>query len=240
MKAIKHQIRHHLQPTGLSCGQTCVSMLLSHYGYDLSPKEVLEEMAGLRTDDGHEWGTVTPSLASLCIRKGFGATVYSFDCRITDHSWIDKSPEQILRRLKAIKKKRVIPTLGKNVTERFVQAYIDLLTAGGTLIIQPFVTEKLMDGLLKKGPFVTTVCMGAYYGKGRYRSTGLHKGVLDDVNGTIGTHFLVVYGKNAKGQYLIADPGRKEPALVDHDHLIGSIMAAQRDCENVLFQITDR
>ncbi len=239
MKAIKHSLRHALQPTGLSCGQTALSMLLSHYGIEMSPADILKTMPGLVTDDGSEWGTVAPQLAHFCITQGFKATVHTFDCRIIDLSWSEFSAAEILKRLKRTQSTRMILTLGKKVTQRFIKAYLDFLDAKGTLKIAPFVTEKLLDSLLKRGPFVTTVCMGAFYGKGRVRKTGELKGVLDDLKGTVGTHFVVVYGKNAQGKYLIADPGRKEcPSLIDRDHLLGSIMAAQRDCENVLFQIT--
>lgn len=213
-------------------------MLLSHYGMDVTATAILAELPGLTTDDGAEWGTVAPELAAFCMKKGFHATVHTFDCRIVDLSWADFPPEKMLARLREVKSTRLIPTLGKNVTDLFVQGYIDLLEAGGELRIRPYVTSALLDELLTTGPFMTTVCMGAFYGKGRARRGDDGKGILDDVRGSIGTHFVIVRGRDEAGRYLIADPGKADGLYaVEREHLLGSIMAAQRDCENVLFLI---
>ncbi len=238
MRATIHQVRHVYQHTNTSCGQACLSMLLSHYGIDRAPAEILDAKNVYVDDQGHPWGTMAADLAAWCIPFGFKAEVHTFDPRVIDHSWSVLPGAEILAKLEAVRGSRVIPTLGKNISSIFVQAYIDLLRAGGTLRIAPYVTSSLLYALLERGPLQATVCMGAFYGLGKQRVGDDGRPVLDDHHGGIGTHFVVVYGHDDSGHFLIADPS-KRPGLytVEPDKLIGSIMAAQRDCENIVFQL---
>lgn len=216
-------------------------MLLSHYGIAKDPGEILKMKSVYATDDGRDWGTMAADLAALCIPIGFGADVYTFDCRLIDHSWSALSRDALIARLESVKAHGHVPTLGKNISGIFIQSYIDFLRSGGTLHIAPYVTLRQLYSLLEKGPFQATVCMGAFYGLGKQRLNDDGKPVLDDVHGGIGTHFVVVYGNDEQGNFLIADPSKK-PGLyiVEPERLTGSIMAAQRDCENIVFQISQK
>ncbi len=239
MEPRAHALRHAYQPTNTSCGQTCLSMLLSHFGTEQTPQEILTAKDVYRTDDGHEWGTMAADLAAHCIPLGFTADVHTFDCRIIDHSWSELSRDALIARLESVKTSGHVPTLGKNISGIFIRSYIDFLKSGGSLHIAPYVTSRMLYALLEKGPLQVTVCMGAFYGFGKQRLNENSQPVPDDLHGGIGTHFVVVYGNDADGNFLIADPSKK-PGLytVEPERLTGAIMAAQRDCENIVFQIS--
>ncbi|MDB5178573.1 MAG: hypothetical protein JWN01_516 [Patescibacteria group bacterium] len=127
---------------------------------------------------------------------------------------------------------------GKAFLRHYMQAYIDLLEAGGDLGIHTHMTTGLLDELLDRGPFLATVNYAVLHGPGRYRETGPRQIVPDDVNGVLYNHLVVVYGRDSRGSYLLADPF-KAPGrhVVDSEHLLCAMTAAQTECENTLFQI---
>jgi hypothetical protein len=172
----------------------------------------------LKDDDGEEWGTFGVDLARYCMRQGFASTYVSFDCLLTDQAWSKFSPKTLRQKLAA--KRRPVPAIGKRLTTSFLRSYEDFLKEKGELLIEPRLTSAFVHERLRKGPLIALVTFGAMYGRGT------------------GTHFVVVYGNDAKGNFLVADPWEKPGRhVVEPERLVAAVMAAQVTCENAVFWI---
>ncbi len=218
MKSVSHDIEHVYQPTNISCGQSAVSMLLSAYDVRVDVRDVMQDIPMLKDDEGKEWGTFGVDLARFCMRQGFAATYVSFDCLLIDQKWAGLSQKVLAKKVAAMRKS--LPAIGKNLTTSFLRSYGHFLKEKGELLIEPCLTSALVYDRLRKGPLIALVTFGAMYGRGT------------------GTHFVVVYGNDAKGNFLVADswekPGRH---VVEPERLIAAVMAGQMTCENGVFWI---
>lgn len=218
-----HPITIAEQPTQVSCGQTALAMLLSYFDDRIAPEELMKDIPMLKTDDGKDWGTVIPDLAHWCMRRGYQATLHTFDSQLVHQTWAQLETDAIIHELKTLRDTFVFPTIGTHISRTFIDAYVRYLSDGGILIIAPCITLSLIHTLLTNGPFIATVSYANLY---------TAKG------GTTATHFVVVYGSDANGNILIADPWKDNGfQTVDPERLIGAVMAAQMTCENAVFQI---
>ncbi len=238
MKAIAYPIAHQLQTQNLNCGQTALSMLLTSMGNTKSIDECMTIVSNYDGHKGSEWGSLAIDAATACARLGYKVTFYSFDNRITDFSWSVMSAKQMLEKLQALENKLVIPSLGAELTNMYVQGYQKFLKTGGDLKVLAHPTTALLNELIEKAPFTPTVCFNTLHGRGKTRTTGLRETAPDDVNGVAATHAIVVYGRDEQGNFLFADPWETDGLLkVSAEQLAAAIMAAGRDCESVLFQV---
>ncbi|MFI5240147.1 MAG: cysteine peptidase family C39 domain-containing protein [Candidatus Saccharimonadia bacterium] len=235
MKAIEHTIKHYYQPTNDSCGYAALSMLVSSYGLEVTPDQLLKNAPKNIVDGEEAWGSVTAQLATWCIERGFEVELWMFDFLIIDLSWQKLSPSEIIFRLKAIENVREIPSLGK-WTKVYIQRYIEFFEAGGQMNIRPHVTTELINKLLEKGPVYANVCTKPLYNTGRMSYPALRQEQLDDVHGHVGTHSLVIYGRNEAEDYLLADPWNGL-TQVDPESLLCGITAAEIECDAMIFQV---
>ncbi len=235
--AISHKVTHYYQPTNSSCTATATSMLLSFYGIDKTPEQILSVFLVRKAQDGSDWGSIGQDLARYCIGLGFDATFYSFDCYITDYSWQNFTTQEMYERLKVVRESRDVKCLGgKHNSQLYVDAYMEFIEAGGELKIRPYVTTELIDNLLQQGPVAAVVYYATLYGTGRSLKSGQRQEVLDDTNGKIYTHSVVIVGKDKNNRYQLAEPF-KQPGLlwVEREQLVAGITAAQAECDNSLF-----
>jgi len=238
MKSTAHKIRHQYQPTNTTCSPTALSILLEHYGKRIGPLDIETEVPQRRNDEGEKVGTINLQLATWCLKNGYSVRLYTFDCQVIDQSWAQLGTEQQVERMKLRKDGWVVPSIGEEWTKQYTQAYIDFVSAGGDLHIQPAVTRKLLYSLLEKGPFLSDVSYSTLYGASRSRDVDDTESVDDDINGSAMNHSVLVYGNDEEGSFLIADPWKK-PGLhtIEPDRMIAAISTAQIECDNLLFQL---
>lgn len=237
MQAIEHRLVHHYQPTNHSCGQTATAMLLSHLGENLSPEDVIEAVPVLSVGDCAEWGTLSQSLATWLIGRGYKVEMHTADFQLIDLEWAGLSRGELLQRMQAAKSVRNVASLGKELSAVALQAYIEFVTAGGEFHIHSHMTTALLNGLLANGPVFINVSPNVLGNYGRSIDAGLRESTRDDLDGGLDTHFVVLYGVRPDGSYLIADPwtepGRRE---VHPELLLCAMTAGQIQCENTIFQ----
>jgi hypothetical protein len=164
--------------------------------------------------------------------------MYTADFEVIDLSWAKLSKEKMLERMELAKNHRDVPALGKQWSQIYMQSYIDFLKAGGELNIRPYMTTKLLDELLPQGPLLACVCFAVLYNRGRGKDESLRKGKLDDIDGKVVNHSIVIHGKDQKGNYLLADPW-EEPGFhtIESERLLAAMTASQMECDNLLFQL---
>lgn len=234
----EYQVTHYYQATNNSCSQASLAMVFSYFGKSMTPEAIIGEMPVNKNDKGEDWGTLNQELATWCIGQGYSVHMYTADFQIIDLSWIGLLKDELLSRMEAAKTYRDIPALGKETSQRYMQSYINFVKAGGDLHIVPYMTTKLLDELLAHGPLIASVCFNVLHTRGRTKSTGLRETDLDDVDGYLANHSIVVRGKDDDGNYLIADPWQK-PGFhtVEPERLLAAMDASQMECDNLLFQL---
>lgn len=233
---IKHKITPYLQPTNHSCSVTALAVLLSHYGENVSPEDLLALMPTNKDEQGDEIGYINQDLATFCVKRGYDVSIYSSDFQILDLSWTGLDNSGLSKKLESIKFKRdSVPILGEVWARRYINSYIGFINAGGKLKVQSFIGSTLIDELLSSGPILPAVMPGVLYSNGRSINIGLRQAEQDDIDGQLSTHSIVVYGK-AGDDYLVADPwyGMKRVKI---EPLILAIQAAQIECDNLLIKI---
>jgi hypothetical protein len=235
---IKHNITHYYQPTNNSCSQSALAILLSFFGQNLTPEEIVAKIPVNKNDKGEDWGTINQHLATWCLSLGFEVEMHTADFQIIDLSWIGLPEEKLLLRMELAKDSREVPILGKDWSKIYTQSYIDFVKAGGKLHIQPYMTTELLNSLIVESPILLCVNYNVLYSVGRSNNVGLRKAELDDVNGNLTNHSIVIYGIDDDGNYLVADP-YKEPGLqvVEPERMIAGMSASQVECDNLFFQL---
>lgn len=235
---IEHQVTHYYQPTNNSCSQTAVAMVLSYFNQIMTPEDIIVQVPVNKNAQGEDWGTLNQELATWCVGQGYAVRMCTADFQIIDLSWIGLPKDKLVERMEIAKSHRGIPGLGKETSQRYMQSYIDFVNAGGDLQVVPYMSTRLLDELLQHGPFVVSVCFNVLHTQGRTKSVGLRETKLDDANGHLANHSVVVRGKDDDGNYLIADPWQK-PGFhtVEPQRLLAAMDASQMECDNLLFQL---
>lgn len=235
---IHHEVTHYYQPTMSSCSQTSLAILLSYYNDVVAPEEIMQSVPVNKDDKGEDWGTINQNLATWCLSRGYTVTMHTADFQIIDTSWAGKPTSFILQRLKLARGNRDVPSLGPGYSEQYVESYIDYIEQGGTLHVERYMTEALLDRCLKNGPLLLCICFAVLYGVGRIINDTLRDYHTDDIAGNTGNHSVVLYGKDDAGNYMIADPWQKPGRhTFKPDDVLAAMAASQIECDNLFFQL---
>lgn len=212
---------------------------MSHYTAQPPIDQLLADVPQGRDANGTPIGSITAQLATWCAEQGFSVDFWSFDFLITDFSWRDLSQTELIKKLESVKEIRDVAQVGgKKWSKIYVEAYIALIQAGGTLHIDRHVSLTFLYEHLKNGPIYANVAPAVVSGDGRARYPEPNKRIeiADDLNGSTGTHSVVIYGVNEVGDFLVADPWEGE-RVVDAETLLCAIAAANIECDSQCFQL---
>jgi hypothetical protein len=241
MAAFEYEIQHYYQPTNNSCSQSSLAMLLSYYGKQFTPEDIMEIIPVRLRDDGTPWGTINQNLATWCLGEGFDVDLYSADIEIIDLSWMGLEKDEVIKRLEETKKTRDVPIYGPEISRFYIDSYIDFLNSGGRLHIEPYMTTKLLDECLAKGPILACTESNILHSSGRSVHPELRTGVEDAVNGILANHSIVIVGKDDEGRYKYMDPwvspGSK---TIEPEHLLAAMASSVIECDNLFFQLSKK
>lgn len=236
MQAITHKVTHHYQPTNNTCGYAALAIFLSHYDMQYKPEELVGKVPQPKDAEGTSHGSVTAQLADWTQTQGFQVHMFVSDMYILDLSWKNKSSEQIKERLEQVKSRRKVPLMNSHWVNIYENAYLSMLNHGAEITVAQFITTELLYKLLKDGPVYTNICSTANSGNGRTVNPGLRETKVDDINGGVSTHSVVIYGNDEDGNFLVADPW-DGLVTTEPEHMVLSIATAQIECDNQIFII---
>ncbi|MBF9253599.1 peptidase-C39 like family protein [Pontibacter sp. 172403-2] len=214
-------IKIHTQPDDSTCGPTSLHAVYRYFKDPISLGEVIKEVPYL--DEG---GTLEVLLACHALRRGYRATIYTYNLHVFDPTWIGLSNEEVIHRLEQqaeVKKGRKLL--------RATQAYIDFLRLGGEIKCRDL-TKALLREYLERGiPLLTGLSATYLYLSARETTDENGNSVYDDVSGLPVGHFVVLcgFGEDQK-KIIVADPYRENPYSKDNyyevsaSHLINAIM----------------
>ncbi|HRH81654.1 MAG TPA: C39 family peptidase [Thiobacillaceae bacterium] len=195
------------QPDETTCGPTCLHAVYRYWGADEPLTEVIA-----RTRKLEQGGTFAVFLACDALRRGFEATIYTYNLTVFDPTWFRPGVD-IAERLGLQRQAKSERRLG-HATE----GYLEFLALGGRLRFTDL-SRTLIRGLLRRGlPILTGLSSTFLYRTAREYGPDDHP---DDVRGTPGGHFVVMAGYDRKARgVLVADPYGPHPYGPSHEYWI--------------------
>jgi hypothetical protein len=187
------------QPDETTCGPTCLHAVFRYWGEEEPLQTIIDR--GERLEHG---GTYAVFLACDALRKGYRATIYTYNITVFDPTWfrgeVDIAERLVRQRdVKASEPRLVHATNG----------YLEFLRLGGGLRFVDL-TAELIHGILRRRLPIITGLSATYL----YRSAREYgvQSVVDDVAGAPAGHFVVLAGYNAdRGSLLVVDPYQPTP-----------------------------
>lgn len=208
------------QPNDTTCGPTCLHAVYSYYGDTLPLRRLIDEIHALE-----EGGTLEVLLACHALRRGYKATIYTYNLNIFDPTWFDDPAVDLGKKLcrqmtvKASKKPKLAVA---------TEAYLEFLRLGGTIRLQDLTTSLIRKYLKQEKPILCG--LSATYLYHCAREYGPNQD-YDDIRGVSSGHFVVLCGYDMHNRnVLVADPLLLNPMGSGHyyevniDRLICAIM----------------
>ncbi|HUW51265.1 MAG TPA: C39 family peptidase [Sulfuricella sp.] len=187
------------QPDETTCGPTCLHAIYRYWGEEAELGEVIARTRKLEQGGG----TFAVFLACDALRKGYEATIYTYNLTVFDPTWFAAGVDiaERLRQQREVKKESRL----RHATE----GYLEFLRLGGHLRLTDL-SRPLIRGLLRRGFPILTGLSSTYL----YRAAREYgpNDIPDDVRGAPSGHFVVISGYNRKKRtVLISDPYGAHP-----------------------------
>lgn len=198
------------QPDDASCGPTCLHAVYGWYGDEvLDLAEVIAEVEPLETG-----GTLAVLLALHALRRGYRATIYTYNLQLFDPTWFRNGVDLAAKLHEQAAQKRD-PQL------RFAtRAYLEYLELGGELKFEELRPSLIRRYLKRRVPILTG--LSATYLYESARELGRHQLEYDDIGGYPTGHFVVLCGYDKKSrEVLVADPLSDNPRYRSRRYPVG-------------------
>ena len=187
------------QPDNTTCGPTCLHAVYAYYGDQISLDDVINETRSLV--DG---GTLAVFLACHALRRGYKASIYTYNLQVFDPTWFQSPDIDIHERL--IKQAEAKDDQKLRDATR---GYLEFLSLGGKLKYTDLTTRLLRSLIRKRLPVLTGLSFTYLYRSMREFGPDSKD---DDIRGNPGGHFVVMSGYNRKDRtVLIKDPYHRNP-----------------------------
>ena len=187
------------QPDETSCGPTCLHSIYQYYEKPYSLDSVIEDV-----EHFEEGGTIGVLLANDALKKGFKATIYSYNLQIFDPTWFSLSRKEMIEKLKA--------QMAYKHSEKLKiasDAYIRFLELGGILKFEDLRSAIIRKSLKKNQPVIAGLSATYLYKSMREFGADLD---YDDLRGEPSGHFVVMHGYDIETrEVFIADPIKSNP-----------------------------
>jgi hypothetical protein len=196
------------QPDVTTCGPTCLHAVYSYWGETEPLEQVIAR--NYRMEHG---GTFAVFLACDALRKGYQATIYTYNLMVFDPTWFAKSGVNIAQRLQRQREIKMDPRL-----QQVTPGYLEFLSLGGRLRFVDL-SPALIHKILRRGfPIITGLSSTYLYHNAReYGPTD----IKDDVRGLPAGHFVVIAGYDAaRRRVLVVDPYQPHPYGTSYEYWI--------------------
>jgi hypothetical protein len=198
------------QPDDSTCGPTCLHAIYRAYGDSIPLKRVVQEVGSLPTG-----GTLAVQLASHALRRGYRATLYTYNLHVFDPTWFRGSQASLADRLRAQAEAKPNPKL-----RLATLSYLEYLKLGGEVLFEEL-NRRLIRACLQRQELLLTGLSATYlYECARER--GEYQLVYDDIRGEPMGHFVVIYDYDRRRRSVrVADPYADNPVFQRHDYTVG-------------------
>jgi len=207
------------QPDDFTCGPTCLHAIYRYWGDEVPLLQLSEEIA--RTPSG---GTADVFLANHALRRGYRATIYTYNLRVFDPTWF--LPGVDIR--DRLRRQREVKAAQRPVFGLLTDAYLEFLDLGGSLRYVDIKATLLRRWLRRGVPILTGLSSTYLYRKVREYGPDDDD---DDVRGEPQGHFVVLCGyRRTRRSVIVADPFLEHPKAPDThyevslDRVVGAIL----------------
>ena len=199
------------QPDETTCGATCLHSIYRYWNAEEPLSRLVDRMH--RMPRG---GTFAVFLALDALRRGYKATIYTYNLLVFDPTWFAGVPLTVL--VERLKRQREVKT-GERLQE-VTPAYLEFLALGGRLRFRDLTPRLLHRILQRRLPIITGLSSTYLYRSAReYGPADLP----DDVRGTPAGHFVVIAGFDpATERVLVLDPFQPHPYGPTHEYWISA------------------
>ena len=201
----------------MTCGPACLHGLYRHYGDDVPLARVIADIHTL--DKG---GTLDVFLANHALKRGYEATILTYNLDLFDPTWFALPNDEIRTRLASQAKVKPWRRL-----QAATRGYAEFLRLGGKLELRDL-EPSLLRRFLQRGPVIAGLSATYLY---RAVRDIPDSNADDDVRGEPVGHFVVLTGyRRDTREILIADPLKANPLVrsryyaVQVQRLIGAIL----------------
>jgi hypothetical protein len=182
------------QPDDQTCGPTCLHAVYRYFGDELELERLTSEIPMLAEGGG----TLEVMLGVHALRRGYRATLHTFNLRVFDPTWFtERAPieDKLAAQLAARKHPKI---------RLASQSYLEFLRLGGRIRFGDLTSSTLRAPLRRQLPILTGLS-----------ATYLHRSMRelpetsqdDDLRGDPVGHFVVLCGYDAAQRaVLVADP----------------------------------
>jgi hypothetical protein len=190
------------QPDNITCGPTCLHAIYRYFGDEIPLHQVVSEVPQIETG-----GTLAVYLAVHALRRGYSATIYSYNLQIFDPTWANARGEEIAEKLRLQAScKKADPGLGAAT-----EGYLEFLELGGKLCFEVLTAGLIRRYLKRSLPVLSGLSATYLYNCAREYSEGKDL-IFDDIRGKSMGHFVVLAGYDKQDRsVLVADPFLPNP-----------------------------
>lgn len=189
------------QPTETTCGPTCLHAVYNYYNDPISLNQVISEVTAF--DEG---GTLAVFLGCHSLRRGYRATIYTYNLQVFDPTWFidgyfcgDLAEKLLAQANVKSETKLRLATSG----------YVEFLSLGGKIKFQDLNSSLIRKYLKKKIPILTGLSATYLHRSARENA---HTNTEDSIGGSPAGHFVVLYGYNRTEKLVsIAEPLHPNP-----------------------------
>lgn len=208
------------QPDDSACGPTCLHAVYRYFGDACSLDDVLASVVRVVPDDTNYPGTLAVMLGNDALRRGYKASLFTFNLQVFDPTWFDGSdapgdPKLLDAKLRAQMHAKA------DQDARFVpatQAYLEFLELGGQVHFRDLSSGLLASSIRAGYPVLTGLSATYLYRCAREFGP---EDDYDDIQGTPSGHFVVLDGYDpARRLVSVADPLADNPAMLDHKYTV--------------------
>ncbi len=197
------------QPDETTCGPTCLQAVYRYWGDDEPLENVIDRTGRLELG-----GTFAVFLACDAMRKGYRATIYTYNLNVFDPTWFGPADISIAERLRRQAEVKLDYRL-----QHATKGYLEFLKLGGRLRFKDLSRELIHGMLRRKQPILTGLSSTFLYRVPREFGPS---DIPNDIHGTPSGHFVVIAGyDNEKRKVLVVDPYQKNPYGGTHEYWIG-------------------
>ncbi len=187
------------QPDDTTCGPTCLHAVYRYYGDTLSLEQVIAGVQSLE-----EGGTMAVLLGLHALKRGYRASIYTYNLNVFDPTWFQQGAPDLSDRLALRLKYKDIPK-----QKIAIHAYLEFLELGGKILLEDLRPALIRRFLNHSIPILTGLSSTYLYRSAREFGPN---SVEDDVKGDPGGHFVILCGYNRdEKRVLVADPYLPNP-----------------------------
>ena len=196
------------QPDDITCGPTCLQAVYRYFGDDIPVSQIVDDVVSF--DEG---GTLAVMLGCDALRRGYSATLYTFNLHVFDPTWFHNAEINLIEKLLAQKEIKKHSKL-----QMASDAYVEFLSLGGVIRMEDLTGTLIRKYLKRSIPIIAGLSSTYMYQEPREYGV---EGTADDLKGEPSGHFVVFCGYDqVERSVLVADPYLPNPIAHTHYYAV--------------------